>query len=142
MTKDPTQFLESIGVGKWFVVKGKYGGNYAVKMIKSKAYNKGIHSVWLSANDPESMAIEDYLKGDWKYEDSKFERQGAGVYHFGSFEIEEDSIYDEQGKVVLDKMVEEIIQNCEPGFVTEQEIVDTWNMLADDKLTFEVLECK
>ncbi|WP_339304482.1 hypothetical protein NST33_18305 [Paenibacillus sp. FSL L8-0435] len=142
MIKEQEAFLETINKGKWFTVKGKYGGVYAVKMAKSHSYDESIHSLWISTYDPESMSIEDYLKGDWKFVGNKFEQQGAGVYHFGSYEVEEDSIYDEEGKIVIEAMIDQILKNTEDGFVTSEEILDVWNKLSEDIVAFEILECK
>ncbi|MFD0587767.1 hypothetical protein ACFQZE_07115 [Paenibacillus sp. GCM10027627] len=134
------EFLESISEGKWFSISGKYGGKYAVKMVKNKRYDGEIHALWLSFNDPESMCIEDYSNKDWNYSDGKLETLAAGVYHFGSAEVAEDSIYDDEYKIVEEKMFDVILKNTLEYLVTKEEIEKVWEQLKSDELNLPVLQ--
>ncbi|RXZ78005.1 hypothetical protein EBB07_28510 [Paenibacillaceae bacterium] len=136
------EFLNKITKSIWFAVNTRYD-KYAVKMVASKHYENGIHSVWLSVGDPESMAVEDYLDRNWDYIDKVFHKYGAGVFHFGSNEVEKESIYDAYGNVNVEIMIREILNNVEEDFVTEDELREVWSkLIKGEELGFEVLECK
>ncbi|MNH75598.1 hypothetical protein D3C73_278420 [compost metagenome] len=135
------EFLTRIETGKWFEVKGKYGATYAVKLKANARIIGHIDALWLSYNDQESMTIEEYSEKDWTYEGGIFVIQGAGVYHFGSFEADDDSIYDDGYNIIERKMFDVIIKNAPDGLIEEVELKEVWSKLINEAvLGFDILE--
>ncbi|MFE6075713.1 hypothetical protein ACFVQB_14670 [Paenibacillus sp. NPDC057886] len=134
-------FLAIIQQGRWFEVKSAYGGKYAVKMKANANQASSIDALWLSDYDHESMSIEEYSKDNWKYEHGTFVIYGAGVFNFGSFEIDEENIYDDGCNLIESKLYDVILKNAPDGFVKEEELKGVWSKLVNGvKLDIGVLE--
>lgn len=87
------------------------------------------------------MSIEEYSEKNWTFDGEIFVIQGAGVYHFGSFAADEESIYDDGLNIMEDRMYEVIMNNVSDGFIDESELKDVWGKLVNNQsLGFDFLD--
>lgn len=134
-------FMAIIQDGKWFEVKSAYGGRFAVKLKANSNQKDSIDALWLSDYDHESMTIEEYSSDNWKYENDIFVIYGAGVFNFGSFENDDESIYDDGCNLIESKMYDVIMKNVPDGLIEETELKDIWSKLVNKtKLNVDILQ--
>lgn len=142
---DKKSFLDDIRDGKWFEVRGVYGGKYAVKMKTTETAdsNDYIDTLWLSKNDPESMCFSGYNMNCWDIRDDVFITFGSDVYNFGLADASDGhSIYDENSGLVEKKMFETILKHANKDFIKEKELLEVWKKVCSDCIDYELLPFK
>jgi len=127
-------FIKLVENGYWFK-----DGNRRLFKVKSKQTH--LLFLWLSVNDWESMSFEEVRLSDFRiHEDNTVEIFSAGVYHFGSTSgnpSDDDYIYDEDGKLLVEKMKTVIlnsVDNLHYDLVSKEELDRVWEQLEKNNL--------
>lgn len=134
--------------GKWFQYTNRYGQLSLVKMKKTILDIDGIievfiESMWLSVDDPETMAFESYELNDFDIINGQLVIHSADVYHFGSPDAsDENSIYDDERGLIDEKVKHAVLSYADKDFITQDEFDNVWSDLKNkrfDKDKYEVL---
>lgn len=135
--------VENNNEGKWFQYKNIYKETSLVKM-KKKIVNHVviIDSVWLSVKVPESMGFESYKFDEFDIINEQFVIYSADAYNFGSpDDYGENSIYNDKGELVEEKVKNEVLSYADKDFITTDELDRKWDDLKNNNLSeYEVLK--
>ncbi|GAB6456026.1 hypothetical protein bcgnr5390_12420 [Bacillus luti] len=120
-----TQFIQSIETGKWFQTKDKNGRQFLIKFAINPETDE-ITSLWLSNEDPESMAYSHTKFEEFDFEDGILTIHSSFTFHIGSTDPGKDCIYNEEDILVLEKLKDVVLSICQHNFITEHEFDEVW----------------
>lgn len=125
-----TQFLNETKDGKWYWFNKN-------TIVKIKNINEDLITLWLSL-EYDNMSLTEYSSKFWSIENSVIKTEQGDVYAFAELTGEIDDIYDDNGKLILNKMFNLITSSYENKkfkLVNKEELKEMWRTLLEDQIS-------